>query len=69
MRKGVCVCVLFFVQHMRKFWQLRGFYDETMLDVVNVCYPTNAFSVSTVLLRAGKGYTAYQPATSERLST
>lgn len=57
-------------QFTRSFWELRGFEEETSLEMQSVCgYVDDLIGGgASTLLRAGPGYTEYQPANGERLS-
>lgn len=56
------------LQFSRTFWELRGFEEETVLEMISVCNRVDEFTDCTMLLRAGRGYAEYQPGNGERLS-
>lgn len=59
---------MFTFQFQRNFWEIRGFEEETSLDILGVCGCVDDPMSASVLLRAGVGYTEYQPANGERFS-
>eukprot|EP00903_Cladosiphon_okamuranus_P007930 g7655.t1 len=52
----------------RSFWEIRGFEEETNVEMLGACSCVDDLMTTSVLLRAGAGYTEYQPANGERLS-
>lgn len=58
----------FMFQFQRHFWEIRGFEEETSLEMLGACSCVDSLLSTSSLLRAGVGYTEYQPANGERLS-
>lgn len=55
-------------QFTRSFWELRGFKEESLFEVLTACNRIDRASDSTVLMRAGTGYAEYLPGNGEQLS-
>lgn len=60
--------LLGFFQFQRSFWEIRGFEEETSMEVLGACSCVDDLLSTSTLLRAGAGYTEYLPADGDRLS-
>ncbi|CAM9510357.1 unnamed protein product, partial [Scytosiphon promiscuus] len=58
--------------YTRTFWELRGFQEETIPEVLRACgrdgEDDTIMAPAATLMRAGPAYTEYQPANADRLS-